>query len=66
MLKDFISYGRLQDVVYMFALPFYPRRFLFKKKKKSDILLMMCDLYLEKNMFCLFKVKSNAIFIVMI
>lgn len=36
------------------------------KKKKSDILLMMCDLYFEKKMFCLFKVKSNAIFIVMI
>lgn len=65
MLKDFISYGRLQDVVYMFALPFYPRRF-YILKKRSDILLMMCDLYLEKNMFCLFKVKSNAIFIVMI
>lgn len=32
MLKDFISYGRLQDVVYMFALPFYPRRFYIKKK----------------------------------
>lgn len=37
MLKDFISYGRLQDVVYMFALPFYPRRFYIKKKKVRHI-----------------------------
>lgn len=65
MLKDFISYGRLQDVVYMFALPSTLDGFYFKKKK-SDILLMMCDLYFEKKMFCLFKVKSNAIFTVMI
>lgn len=36
------------------------------KKKKLDILFMMCDLYFEKKMFCLFKVKSNVIFIVMI
>lgn len=38
----------------------------FILKKKLDILFMMCDLYFEKNMFCLFKVKSNVIFIVMI
>lgn len=35
MLKDFISYGRLQDVVYMFALPFNPRRFYILKKSKT-------------------------------
>lgn len=64
MLKDFISYGRLQDVVYM--LLYLSTLDGFILKKKSDILLMMCNLYLEKNMFCLFKVKSNAIFIVMI
>lgn len=37
----------INGVVYMFALPFYPRRFYFLKK--SDILLMMCDLYFEKK-----------------
>lgn len=49
----------------MFVLFFYFRWF-YIKKKRLDILFMMCDLYFEKNMFCLFKVKSNVIFIVMI